>query len=99
MSDNGRNSAKRPQGGPGPGRRGGGTMPWKVPDGKNSLAAPLLHRLSFGEEKLRQVTEGLKATASLEDPLGHTLYAKEITEGLRLYRVTCPIGVIGYMSP
>ncbi len=62
---------------------------------KNSLAAPLLHRLAFGEEKLKQVTEGLKATASLDDPLGHTLYANEITEGLRLYRVTCPIGVVG----
>ena len=62
---------------------------------KNHLAPPLLHRLAFGEEKFRQVTDGLRATVALNDPLNHTLYATEITEGLRLYRVTCPIGVIG----
>ena len=59
------------------------------------LSPPLLHRLAFGEEKLRQVTDGLLATAALDDPLNHTLYASEITDGLRLYRVSCPIGVIG----
>ena len=57
---------------------------------KGNLASPLLHRLTFGEEKLKAVTEGLRATAALEDPLNHTLYANEITNGLRLYRVTCP---------
>ena len=38
MSGNGQNTGKKPQGGPGPGRRPG-TVPWKVPDGKNNLAA------------------------------------------------------------
>ena len=36
------------------------------------LAAPLLHRLRFGEEKLNQVIAGLHALAALEDPLGKT---------------------------
>jgi glutamate-5-semialdehyde dehydrogenase len=31
----------------------------------------------------------------MNDPLGAIDYAKELDEGLRLYRVTCPIGVIG----
>ena len=59
------------------------------------LAAPLLHRLKFGREKMDQVCSGLKALASLPDPIGKTTYAMEITEGLDLYRVVCPIGVIG----
>ena len=59
------------------------------------LAAPLLHRLRFGEEKLNQVIAGLHALAALEDPLGKTTLSTEITEGLRLYRTSCPIGVIG----
>ena len=59
------------------------------------LAAPLLHRLKFGREKMDQVCSGLKALASLPDPIGKTTYAMEITEGLDLYRVICPIGVIG----
>ena len=63
--------------------------------GREGLAAPLLHRLKFGTEKLEQVTSGLKALAALPDPIGKTTYAMELTEGLELYRVVCPIGVIG----
>ena len=59
------------------------------------LSAPLLHRLVFDEKKLAQTTDGLKRLAALPDPLGKTTYAEEITEGLSLYRVVCPIGVIG----
>ena len=62
---------------------------------EEELAAPLLHRLKFGPEKLQQVCFGLKALASLPDPIGQTTYAMEITEDLNLYRVVCPIGVIG----
>lgn len=62
---------------------------------RDALAAPLLGRLCFGEEKLRQVTEGLHALAKLPDPIGQTTLCREITPGLKLYRVTCPIGVIG----
>ncbi len=60
-----------------------------------SLAAPLLHRLRFGPEKLAQVTAGLHSLAALADPIGRTTLSTEITPGLDLYRVTCPIGVIG----
>ena len=62
---------------------------------KEGLSAPLLHRLKFGREKLDQVCSGLKALAALPDPVGKTNYAMEITEDLNLYRVICPIGVIG----
>jgi len=61
----------------------------------DGLAAPLLKRLTFREEKLAAVTEGLEALAALPDPIGKTTYARELTEGLKLYRVACPIGVIG----
>lgn len=29
------------------------------------------------------------------DPIGRTTLSRELTPGLNLYRVTCPIGVIG----
>ena len=61
----------------------------------SQLAAPLLGRLKFGEEKLRQVLDGLRSLTSLPDPIGRTTLSRELTEGLKLYRVTCPIGVIG----
>ena len=62
---------------------------------KSGLPAPLLHRLKFGRDKLAQVTAGLDALSTLPDPLGRTTYAEEIEQGLELYRVVCPIGVIG----
>ena len=62
---------------------------------QDGLAAPLLKRLTFGEEKLSAVISGLEALATLPDPIGQTTYAWELTEGLKLYRVACPIGVIG----
>ena len=62
---------------------------------RDGLAAPLLKRLTFDEEKLASVVEGLRALSALPDPIGQTTIARELTEGLRLYRITCPIGVIG----
>ena len=59
------------------------------------LAAPLLKRLKFDEKKLATVCEGLRQLAAMDDPLNRTLYACELDDGLRLYRQTCPIGVIG----
>ena len=60
-----------------------------------NLPSPLLHRLTFGTEKLDQVVKGLHALSELSDPIGRTISATEISEGLKLYRVSCPIGVIG----
>jgi len=62
---------------------------------EEKLAAPLLNRLRFGEGKAKRVTDGLIALANLPDPLGRVQYANELADGLKLYRTTCPIGVIG----
>ena len=59
------------------------------------LPSPLLHRLVFDEKKLSQTCDGLQSLSVLPDPVGKTTYSEEITEGLTLYRVVCPIGVIG----
>jgi glutamate-5-semialdehyde dehydrogenase len=59
------------------------------------LAAPLLKRLKFDEEKIVDVVEGIRSLTGLEDPVGRTLLATELDDNLELFRVTCPIGVIG----
>ena len=59
------------------------------------LASPLLKRLKFDESKLNDVLDGISSLQGLPDPLGRTLLARELTPGLNLYRVSCPIGVIG----
>ncbi len=62
---------------------------------EENLAAPLLARLLMDDKKLDGVIKGLKDLQSLPDPLGRTLLSRELSDGLDLYRVTCPIGVLG----
>lgn len=61
----------------------------------NNLSAPLLKRLKFDETKIMEVIDGINSLIKLEEPVGKTLLSTELDEGLELYRVTCPIGVIG----
>ncbi|OHB76141.1 MAG: glutamate-5-semialdehyde dehydrogenase [Planctomycetes bacterium RBG_16_55_9] len=62
---------------------------------KDRLAAPLLKRLKFDEDKIAQVIAGIESLIKLDDPVGKTLAATELDAGLELYKVSCPIGVIG----
>jgi glutamate-5-semialdehyde dehydrogenase len=62
---------------------------------QDRLAAPLLKRLRFDEAKIDEVCAGLESLIRLEDPVGRTLNAIELDQGLELYKVSCPIGVIG----
>jgi glutamate-5-semialdehyde dehydrogenase len=62
---------------------------------KNNLAKPLLKRLKFDEGKISDVCAGIESLIKLDDPVGKTLSATELDEGLNLYKVSCPIGVIG----
>ena len=61
----------------------------------NRLAVPMLQRLKFDRAKMNQVQLGLRSLENLKDPIGETIFCHEISENLKLYRVTCPIGVIG----
>lgn len=62
---------------------------------KISLATPLLKRLKFDEDKIAGVVAGIESLIKLDDPVGKTIRATELDEGLELYQVSCPIGVIG----
>ena len=59
------------------------------------LAGPLLKRLKFDEAKLADVCSGIDSLIALPDPLGKITLKRELTPGLNLYRIACPIGVIG----
>ncbi len=62
---------------------------------EDGIAEPLIKRLLFGENKLLDVVKGLYDMARLPDPIGKTTYQNQLDKNLELYRVTCPIGVIG----
>lgn len=59
------------------------------------LSKPIVKRLAFNDSKLDGVISGIRQLISLPDPLHKTLLNRSLDEGLDLYRVSCPIGVIG----
>lgn len=60
-----------------------------------NLAPPLLKRLKFQDDKIQEAVDGITSLISLADPVGVTLSAMELDQGLELYKVSSPIGVIG----
>lgn len=62
---------------------------------RDGIAASVLGRLKFDEKKLADVITGIQDLISLPDPLNKRQLARELDEGLTLYRDSCPIGVIG----
>ncbi|MDR0303598.1 MAG: glutamate-5-semialdehyde dehydrogenase [Chitinispirillales bacterium] len=61
----------------------------------DNLPNPIIKRLVFDENKLYDVISGIEQLINLDEPVGKTLLATQLSDGLDLYRVSCPIGVIG----
>jgi len=59
------------------------------------MTAALVQRLKLDQAKVRGLGDGVAQVAALDDPLGRVTLATELDDGLRLERVTCPIGVVG----
>lgn len=62
---------------------------------ENNLSSSLIKRLDLGKnDKFDTMLQGIIDVANLPDPVGKTTLAKKIDEGLNLYRVTAPLGVL-----
>ncbi|KAI5961471.1 PRO2 [Candida theae] len=60
-----------------------------------NLSSSLIKRLDLGNPgKFDSMLQGILDVANLPDPVGKVTLAKKIDEGLNLYRVTAPIGVL-----
>jgi glutamate-5-semialdehyde dehydrogenase len=62
---------------------------------KGELTQPLRKRLDLSGDKYDTVLEGIRDLLNLPDPVGRVDLARRLDDGLELYRVTCPIGVLG----
>ena len=58
------------------------------------MSESLFGRLKLDRGKLEALASGVTEIATMEDPVGKVTLAVELDEGLRLYRVACPIGVV-----
>ena len=59
------------------------------------ISPAVVKRLKFDEGKLSASVQGIAQLTDLPDPLNRVTLDRNLDEGLRLMRVTCPIGVIG----
>ncbi len=67
-----------------------------VKDAEESGMKPsLIDRLTLDEARINAMSEGVKETALLEDPLHIVLEDRVIKSGIHLQKITVPIGVIG----
>ncbi len=65
-------------------------------NGKNNgLGAGLLDRLMLNEERIKGIADGVREVAALEDACGKVVYEYEKENGLKIQKITVPIGVIG----
>ena len=60
-----------------------------------SLSAALFKRLDLEGGKFEAMLAGVGDVARLPDPVGRVTLATRLDDGLELYRVSCPLGVIG----
>jgi len=53
------------------------------------------NRLKLDENKMRDMVQGMIDISKLENPVNKISLKRELDEGLTLYKVSCPIGVLG----
>ena len=59
------------------------------------LSKSTFNRLKLDENKMRDMIQGIRDIAKLSDPVNKKLLVRELDKDLTLYKVSCPIGVLG----
>ena len=59
------------------------------------LSKSTFNRLKLDDNKMRDMIQGIRDVANLEDPVNKKLLVRELDSDLTLYKVSCPIGVLG----
>lgn len=61
---------------------------------EGTVAPALVKRLDLSGRKFDAVLDGVQSVGRLADPVGVVSMARKMDEGLELFRVSCPIGVV-----
>lgn len=64
---------------------------------EKGLSPAMLDRLMLNPERIKAVAEALRYVTTLEDPVGRTISTQTRPNGLRIDKVSVPIGVIGFI--
>lgn len=61
---------------------------------KDRLSASMLDRLRLDEKRIKQMTDGMRQVAELPDPVGRVLSFGTRPNGLKITKITVPLGVV-----
>ncbi len=62
---------------------------------KRGLSPALIDRLLLTDERIESMAKGVEIVRGLDDPCGKTLWEADRPNGLKIQRISCPIGVLG----
>ena len=62
---------------------------------KGSISDVMLDRLALTESRIEGMAEGIRQVAGLPDPVGHILSQSTRPDGLKITKISVPIGVVG----
>lgn len=62
---------------------------------ENGMSESLLDRLLLTEDRIRDMSDGVRAVSNWPDPVGKTIEEYDRPNGMHLKKVSVPIGVIG----
>jgi len=63
-------------------------------DAKLNLSAAMLDRLKLDDKRISAMAKGLREVAALPDPVGRILDERVRPNGLKLQKISTPIGVV-----
>lgn len=64
-------------------------------DAKGKLSESMLDRLKLDKDRIKSMTDGMRQVAKLPEPVGKVLSETVRPNGLKIKKISCPIGVIG----
>ena len=67
----------------------------EVAAARASLGAVMIDRLSLSRERIAAMADGIRQVAALPDPAGRVLSEETRPNGLRIKRISVPLGVVG----
>ena len=62
---------------------------------ENGISGAFIDRLTLTEARVKDMAEGLRSVALLDDPVGEVLWMKTLDNGLKVGQKRVPMGVIG----
>ena len=65
-----------------------------IENARGRISEVMLDRLMLNEKRIRDMADGIRAVASLPDPVGRVLDERMTADGLQLRKVAVPFGVV-----